>query len=156
MATPPVAARPAPPPPTPEQIAARRAEARQMRMIILSASALGLLVLAVVVTGLYFLLRPETSADEVARIRDVFIIVVGFETLIIGAALVILLVQLASLINLLQNEVRPILEATSETVNSLRGTAQFLGENVVEPVIKLNGYLASMQRVLELMGLKKK
>ena len=58
--------------------------------------------------------------------------------------------------SLLQNEVKPILTATSETVNNLRGTAEFLGENVVEPVIKLNGYLAGLQRVLELMGIKKK
>ena len=36
------------------------------------------------------------------------------------------------------------------------GTAEFLGENVVEPVIKLNGYLAGMQRMLELFGVKKK
>jgi hypothetical protein len=66
-----------------------------------------------------------------------------------------LMLQLASLTNLLQNEVKPILTATSETVNNLRGTAEFLGENVVEPVIKLNGYLAGLQRVLELMGIKK-
>ena len=51
---------------------------------------------------------------------------------------------------------RPILTATNETVNNLRGTAEFLGENVVEPVIKLNGYLASMNRVIELLGIKKK
>ncbi len=101
-------------------------------------------------------MRPETSADFVGRIRDVFIIVVALETLLIGVALVVLLIQLASLINLLQNEVRPIIQATSETINTLRGTAEFLGESVVEPVIKLNSYLASLQRVLELMGLKRK
>ena len=70
--------------------------------------------------------------------------------------LVVLLIQLASLINLLQNEVKPILQATSETVNALRGTVDFLGESVVEPVIKLNGYMAGMQRVLELMRFKKR
>ena len=80
----------------------------------------------------------------------------GLETLIIGVALVVLLIQLASLINLLQNEIRPIIQAANETVNTLRGTAEFLGENLVEPVIKLNSYLASIQRVLELMGLKRK
>jgi hypothetical protein len=69
--------------------------------------------------------------------------------------MIVLMLQLASLINLLQNEVKPILAATTETVNNLRGTAEFLGENVVEPVIKLNGYLAGLQRVLELMGIKK-
>ena len=31
-----------------------------------------------------------------------------------------------------------------------------LGENVVEPVVKLNGYLAGLYRMLELMGVKKK
>jgi hypothetical protein len=81
---------------------------------------------------------------------------VALESLVIGVALVVLLIQLASLINLLQNELRPILDATSETVNTLRGTAEFLGESVVEPVIRLNGYLASVRRVLELMGIKQK
>ena len=81
---------------------------------------------------------------------------VSLESLVVGVALIILLIQMASLINLLQNEVRPILDATSETVNTLRGTAEFLGESVVEPVIKLNSYLASMRRVLELMGIKQR
>jgi len=147
---------PTPPPLTPEQIAAKKAQERQMKTVIGAVSAIAIVILALLITAIYFLLRPETPADEVSRIRDVFIIVVGLETLIIGVALVILLVQLASLINLLQNEIRPIIQATNETVNTLRGTAEFLGENLVEPVIKLNSYLASIQRVLELMGLKRK
>ena len=110
-------------------------------------------LLALLGLAIYFLLQPATPTD---RIRDVFIIVVALESLVIGVALIVLIVQLASLINLLQNEVRPILHATSDTVNSLRGTAEFLGENVVEPVIKLNGYLAGMQRMLELMGIRRK
>jgi amino acid permease len=141
---------------TPEQIAVRKAQERQTRSVIISVSAGAVVLLAALITAIYFLLRPETPADVVGKIRDVFIIVVGLETLIIGVALVILLIQLAGLINLLQNEVRPILQATNETVNTLRGTAEFLGENMVKPVIKLNGYLASIQRVLELMGLKRK
>ena len=146
----------APPPLTPEQIAARKAQERQTRSVIISISVGAVLLLAILIAFIYFLLRPEMPAEVVGKIRDIFIIVVGLETLIIGVALVILLIQLAGLINLLQNEVRPILQATNETVNTLRGTAEFLGENVVEPVIKLNGYLASIQRVLELMGLKRK
>ncbi|MFZ1041505.1 MAG: hypothetical protein WCA79_11650 [Anaerolineales bacterium] len=147
---------PTPPPLTPEEIAARKAQEQQMRTVVITVSAIAVVVLALLITAIYFLLRPETPADEVSRIRDVFIIVVGLETLIIGVALVILLIQLASLINLLQNEIRPIIQATNETINTLRGTAEFLGENLVEPVIKLNSYLASIQRVLELMGLKRK
>ncbi len=124
-----------------------------MRTIAIAIIAGVIVILAGLGVSVYFLLQPGTPTE---RIRDIFIIVVALETLVIGVALVVLLVQLASLINLLQNEVRPILQATSETVNTLRGTAEFLGENVVEPVIKLNSYLASLQRVLELMGIKRK
>ncbi len=124
-----------------------------MRMIVIVGVIAVVVILALLIIAIYVLLQPGVPTD---RIRDIFIIVVAFETLVIGVALIVLLIQLASLINLLQNEVRPILEATSETVRTVRGTAAFLGENVVEPVIKLNGYLASLQRVLELMGLKRK
>src|SRR5512142_677252 len=143
------------PPPTltPQEEAARRAQQRQSRMILIVAILAAIVILAVLAVLVYALLQPGVPTD---RIRDIFIIVVAFETLVIGVALVVLLVQLASLINLLQNEVRPILAATTETVRTVRGTAAFLGENVVEPVIKLNGYLASIQRVLELMGVKRK
>ncbi|MBI5842662.1 MAG: hypothetical protein HZB19_21435 [Chloroflexi bacterium] len=124
-----------------------------MKRIMTAVIAGAVILLALLGAAIYFLLQPATPTD---RIRDVFIIVVALETLVIGVALIVLIVQLASLINLLQNEVRPILHATSETVNTLRGTAEFLGESVIEPVIRLNGYLAGMQRMLELMGIKKK
>ncbi len=106
-----------------------------------------------IVLAVIFLLRPGTPTET---IRDIFIIFVALESLVIGAALIILIIQIASLINLLQNEVRPILSATNETVNTLRGTTEFLSENVVEPVIKLNSYLAGLQKLLNLVGLKKR
>ncbi|HLO30467.1 MAG TPA: hypothetical protein VK249_15080 [Anaerolineales bacterium] len=135
-----------------ESPTSKEAERRSRNIVALIIAGI-IVVLALLAVAIYFLLQPATPTD---RIRDVFIIVVALESLVIGVALIILIIQLASLINLLQNEVRPILTATSETVNNLRGTAEFLGENVVEPVIKLNSYLAGMNRVIELMGIKKK
>jgi hypothetical protein len=114
----------------------------------------GVLILAAILTAAVYGLMQ--NAETTAQIRDIFIIFLAFESLIIGAAMVILVVQLASLINLLQNEVRPILDAANETIHTLRGTTEFLSENMVEPVIKLNSYLASVQRALELLGLKKR
>ena len=121
---------------------------------IIAAVIVGAVIILAILGGLVYILMQDSTPTD--RIRDIFIIVVALESLVIGVALIILIIQLASLINLLQNEVRPILTATSETVNNLRGTAEFLGESVVEPVIKLNGYLAGMNRVIELMGIKKK
>jgi hypothetical protein len=138
---------------TPKQVETQKSQEHQMKTIMGAVIAAVVVILIGLGFAVYALLQPGTPTE---RIRDIFIIIVALESLVIGVALVILLVQLASLINLLQNEVRPILQATNETINTLRGTAEFLGESVVEPVIKLNGYLASIQRVLELMGIKQK
>lgn len=139
--------------PTPEELREQSDREKEMKRTTIGVTIGAIVLLILLGVAIYFLLQPATPTD---KIRDVFIIVVALESLVIGVALVVLVVQLASLINLLQNEVRPILKATTETVNNLRGTAEFLGENVVEPVIKLNGYLAGLYRMLELMGIKKR
>ena len=139
--------------PSPEEIAAKSEQEKQSRQTVIGITVVVVVLLIILIGGVIYLLQPTSPTD---KIRDVFIIIVALESFLIGAALIVLIVQLASLINLLQNEVQPILKATTDTVNNLRGTAEFLGENVVEPVIKLNGYLAGLYRMLELMGIKKK
>lgn len=135
-----------------QEQAASLARLRRQRWILAGIIAGVILVLAVLALAVYGLLQnPGTTAN----IRDIFIIFMAFESLIIGVALVILVIQIASLINLLQNEVKPILAATNETVNTLRGTTEFLSENLVEPVIKLNSTVAGLRRILEILGLLK-
>ena len=135
--------------PTPAELEA----ARQQRQITTAIIAGGIVFIALIVLAIVFLLQESTPTTT---IRDIFIIFMALESLVIGVALIILIAQLASLINLLQNEVKPILDATNETVNILRGTTEFLSENLVEPVMKLNSYLAALQRLMEMVGLKKK
>jgi amino acid permease len=139
--------------PSIEEIAEQRLREQQMRRTMMGVIIGAVILLALLGVAVYYLLQPASPTD---KIRDIFIIIVAIESLVIGVALIVLIVQLAGLINLLQNEVRPILKATNDTVNTLRGTAEFLGENVVEPIIKLNGYLAGLSRVMEMMGIKKK
>lgn len=112
-----------------------------------------ILLLVIVLAGLIlaavFLFRQDPA--DTGHIRDIFIIFIALEALVIGVALVILMIQLAILINLLQHEIKPILQATNETANTLRGTAVFLSENVSEPVIKLNEYLAAIKKLIDLV-----
>ena len=138
---------------TAEKVSTQSEQDQKMKRIMIGVIVGAVILLILLGVAIFFLLQPGTPTD---RIRDIFIIVVALESLVIGVALIVLVLQLASLINLLQNEIRPILQVTTETVNTLRGTAEFLGESVVEPVIKLNGYLAGLYRMLELMGVKKK
>lgn len=114
-------------------------------------------VIALTIAFFVYLLTPGFStAEVVARIRDVFIIVMALESLLIGAVLVILIIQVARLTNLLQNEIKPILDSTNQTVSTLRGTTQFLSDNLSEPVIKLNEYIAALQKLIELLGISKR
>lgn len=119
-----------------------------------SKSPVGLIIGAVVVlilliTAAVLLLRADN--DTTGRVRDVFIIFMALESLVIGVALIVLIVQLATLINLLQNELKPIIQSTNETVNTLRGTVAFISDNVSEPIIKLNAYLAGLKQLFDLM-----
>lgn len=112
----------------------------------------GVLLLALVVAGLVLAISAMVrNPAGTETVRDILIIFVAAETFLIGLALIVLIVQLARLTALLQNEVRPILESTNETVNTLRGTSQFLSENVVRPVIKVNGSLAAVRRAMDLV-----
>jgi len=127
-------------------------DARQRRMVI------GLVIIAIILVVLIlastiYLLQPTTNTE---KIRDVFIIWMALESMLLTLVLIILVIQLARLINLLQNEVKPILDSTNETVSYLRGTSTFLSQNMVEPVIKMNEYLAGLTQLLVVLRLAKK
>jgi ABC-type sugar transport system permease subunit len=127
-------------------------EASQKKVLIWLVIVV-ILVLAGLAAGTIFLLRSDVNTTS--HIRDIFIIFMALESFIIGLALIILIVQLATLINLLQNEIKPILNSTSETVNTLRGTATFLSDNLAEPVIKLNETVAVIRRLVDFLKIWK-
>ena len=128
-------------------------EARQRRMIIIGI-VFGVIILVSFIAFLAFLLTRNTI--QAAHIRDIFIIFMAAESLLVGVALVILIVQLAVLINLLQNEIKPILDSTNQTVSNLRGTTTFLSDNLVAPVIKLNEYMAGFAQFFTVIGVARK
>ena len=107
------------------------------------------MILAALIASVVLLVNagPATAG----LVRDIFIIFMGLISILVMIALVILIIQLAILINLLQNEIKPILRTTNETVNNLRGTTTFISNNLVEPIIKLNEYLAGLRRFFDLI-----
>jgi predicted tellurium resistance membrane protein TerC len=122
----------------------------RQRNILIGVGFAALVFLVLLILAVVFLLNPATPTE---RIRDVFIIFMAIQSMLLGFALIILMIQLARLINLLQNEIKPILESTNDTVSNLRGTTTFLSDNIVEPVIKLNEYMAALTQVSKLVGL---
>ncbi|MBN1563420.1 MAG: hypothetical protein JXA10_06260 [Anaerolineae bacterium] len=100
--------------------------------------------------------NPDDVANWVGIIRDLFIILLAMEGIVMGTALIVLVIQVAALLNVLQNEVQPIVDNANETVTTVKGTAQFMSQNVVEPVIKTSALLAGIGGVLrEVIGIRR-
>jgi hypothetical protein len=80
----------------------------------------------------------------------------ALQSIVLGIAIIILIIQLATLINVFKNEIKPILETTNETLRNLRGTTSFLSNNLVEPVMKMNEYSAGFKKFFDILKPKKK
>ncbi|HNZ13793.1 MAG TPA: hypothetical protein PKH92_15460 [Anaerolineaceae bacterium] len=136
---------PTPVPLTPEELAAQK----QMRTRLIILAIVLVVILGLIVVAVLALVNAGVGTT--AMVRDIFIIFMALMMILLSGALVVLIIQLAILINLLQNEIKPILHSTNETVNTLKGTTVFLSNNLVQPVLKLNEYLAGLKKLLDLL-----
>ncbi len=119
-------------------------------------------ITAVFVVGLVaaLILAIVIGSDDVSNVvqivRDLFIIVLAMEGMFMMIALIVLIVQIASLVNLLQSEIKPIVDNANETVTTVRGTTEFMSQNVVEPVIKFSAITAGVGAILrEALGIRR-
>jgi hypothetical protein len=135
-----------------EKRADLRRSSRLRRSLIVFAAVLFLLLAATGI-GLFLLSRNEALTSTA---RDIFLILLALEFMVVGVAVIVLAVQIARLTLLLEMEIRPMLENANDTLDTLRGTTLFLSESLVEPVVKLQSSLAGIQRVLEVLGLFRK
>lgn len=127
------------------------------RIILIASGALiGLIVLLFVIALVLTLVTQGDFAAIVRVIRDLVIIFLALEGILIIMSVAILALQVARLVNLLQNEVKPILENAQETVKTAQGTVEFVGDNFAEPVIRASGFLTGMSvLVTNLFGIRK-
>jgi len=118
------------------------------RQIIIGA-VVGLLFFILLVALILWL--ASNYAPELEAVRDIFIIALALESCIFGVLLTIMLIMLVRLVNMLEFEIKPILEKTNETVGMVRGTTTFVGENVVRPVVKGTAFMAGVRRGLRVL-----
>lgn len=135
--------------PQPDSSQAQRLTTKQRAGLVAGVIVVVALLAWAILAVLWMIRNPA----QTETLRDVFIILMAVETLVIGVALIILIVQLARLTNLLQNEIKPILMSTQETVSTLRGTTRFLSDNLVAPVVKVNSSMAAVRRIFDLLHL---
>ncbi len=84
-----------------------------------------------------------------AGIRDVAIVLLALESIIIGVLLALTLTQIRSLVRILREEIQPMLESAQDTVSTVRGTTKFVSKTVVDPIITATSYSAGTWRALK-------
>ena len=92
---------------------------------------------------------------ELGTVRDIAIIVLAVESIIIGVVLTLLLLQLRDLTRLLQDEIEPILDSARRAVGTVKGTTLLVSETIVSPAIKISGFATGLRRVLEVLVRRK-
>jgi hypothetical protein len=127
------------------------------RVAMIGAGALiGVILLVFLLGVLLAATNNETVSTVVRVLRDIVIILLALEGILIVLALAILILQVARLINLLQTEVKPVLDNAQETMKTAQGTIQFVSTNVAEPVIKASGFVAGASVVIRnLFGIRR-
>lgn len=111
--------------------------------------AVVILILAAVGAAIYGMVSYPSFT---AVLRDIFIIVLALVTIVIGLFLAILIFQLQSLIALLRDEIKPILESANQTASTVRGTTTFVSDAVVTPMITAASYASAIRETVRVLA----
>lgn len=110
--------------------------------------ALGMVV-GIAITAIVAIFWREGAANLSANIRDITLILLALESLVIGGLMILLVWQIYQLIKLLRGEVVPLLNTTTETVEQLKTTSTFVTQSVAAPVISLRGFAAGVREAVQ-------
>ncbi|RME49569.1 MAG: hypothetical protein D6791_00425 [Chloroflexi bacterium] len=80
--------------------------------------------------------------QAVMLIRDIAIIVLALVSIIVGILMVLLILEIRNLVRTIQHDVKPILDSVNETASTVKGTTNFVSEQVVRPIASAVGTAA--------------
>jgi hypothetical protein len=95
------------------------------------------------------------SVGGLRALRDVLIVFLAFESIFVFILLAWLLLQVQSLVEYMNNEVKPILASVQESAATAKTTTVFLRDTFVDPVITAQSRIAGIrQGINTLLGRK--
>ena len=124
------------------------------RIVFLSAGIIGAVIAIIFVVGLLlaFSGELEITALRIQYIRNIFMVVIGIEGILIIGSIAVLIVQITRLVNMVKLDVKPVLTTAQETVNTAKGTVEFVGDNTVRPIIRTSAFLSGLSVVIRDVG----
>jgi hypothetical protein len=108
------------------------------------------LIAGLIVVGVGYGLYQLGGADQapLERLRDIVIIFLAFQLLLVTIALAGIAAGLVFLILVLKDQVIPLLTELTETARRLRGTTEFMTEEAVKPIITAAGQAARLRAMV--------
>jgi hypothetical protein len=88
--------------------------------------------------------------SALASVRDLAIILLALESLVIGVVLVVLILEIRNLAKLLREEIKPIVDSADETVRTVRGTTSFVSETFVNPIIRASSFISGVMQAFRI------
>lgn len=89
--------------------------------------------------------------SALASVRDLAIILLALESLVIGVVLIVLILEIRNLAKLLREEIKPIVDSADETVRTVRGTTSFVSETLVNPMIRASSVVSGVMQAFRIL-----
>lgn len=131
------------PPVVPTPTDAEREMRRRMTLI-----GIGIAVVAVLIL---FGFAVMIAVGVIEQVRDIVIILLATESLIIGGVTLFLLYQIIMLVTLIREELIPLIESAQDTVNSARGTTVYVSRKIVVPSMRAATTMARLQAMVRVL-----
>ncbi|HEY4720674.1 MAG TPA: hypothetical protein VII92_02405 [Anaerolineae bacterium] len=126
-----------------ETITMTRAEKRSRRTTTLVGLAVAAILILII--GSFVLM---ISAGVTGTVRDVIIILLALESLVVVTLMLALVYQVTLLVKMMREEIKPLIESAQETIASARGTTTFVSKKIVSPAVSIASTLAGVGRMI--------
>ena len=118
--------------------------------------AVGAAVVALIIVGGLIILGVVlfNNPPAAATLRDIVIVFLGIQSILIGLLLIVLLVaviyvalKLYDLAQFVQNELRPVLQRADDTMRTVNSRTVFISNAAVKPVVEIMAYASAVRSI---------
>jgi hypothetical protein len=117
------------------------------------AAIVVIVILAVFVVVAWFLFNHPVAT---AVLRDIFIILLGIETMIIGllaiaaiVAIIYVALKAYDLVRFIQNELGPMLNRADDAMRTVQSRAVFVSDTAVKPIVEIMAQMAAIRQTIK-------
>jgi len=118
---------------------------------IIAGVAAVVILAALIAVGVLLFNHPQTAAV----LRDIFIVLLGVQSMIIGLLIMTILViliytalKIYDLTQFVDNELRPILRRADDMMRTVHSRTVFISDTAVKPVIDVMGYVSAVKSII--------